>query len=255
MADYPNFYENHEEALRRLNNTVITYDGEPYYVVAITDNPDGIFRMYLYPLGIVSRQFPLLPPISGIPANHAGMAKVIDDWMATKEGENSGMIRKMMNSPKFNKFRPFPLGMYNDSNRCCYIERQPNRKVEQGLIKSMLDVNLVTAGRADDTFYGRDSIDFFSPSFRACAMNQHPSAKTCLDNLLNPTIKNEAAGFCRTFAFVRGPIGMMFLAYKADIVGVLPNNDFSKVKIGRDFSYVKEAVEELKLFNDIVVEK
>jgi hypothetical protein len=44
---------------------------------------------------------------------------------------------------------------------------------------------------------------------------------------------------------------MIFLAYKTDIVGILPDNTLSSLKIGKAFKHVREAVEELKLFNTI----
>jgi hypothetical protein len=45
----------------------------------------------------------------------------------------AGILRKQMNSPLFNKFRPYPLGMCNTKGqRAYYLERQPNRKTEQG---------------------------------------------------------------------------------------------------------------------------
>jgi hypothetical protein len=62
------------------------------------------------------------------------------------------IIRKTMNSPKFNKFRPFPLGMCNSNGRCYFLERQPLRpKVEQGLIRSMVTEKQITLAEVIDT--------------------------------------------------------------------------------------------------------
>ena len=52
MANHKNFYETIKEARMRLAQTVVMYDGEPYYVLALDNHKsDGIFRVYLDKLG------------------------------------------------------------------------------------------------------------------------------------------------------------------------------------------------------------
>ena len=52
MEKNVNFYENLEEAQRRLRGTVVMYDGIPHYVLAITDHQSGgIFRVYMQDTG------------------------------------------------------------------------------------------------------------------------------------------------------------------------------------------------------------
>lgn len=256
MKVYPNFYESHDEAIRRLHHTVVMYDGEPYYVYGITAiNPDGVFRAYLYPLGFDTTNGPRpWPDTDMYNSTNPALGPALDAWMTTDAGKRSGMIRKKLNSPKFNKFRPFPLGMYNDKSKCYYLERQPNRKGEQGLIRSMIDAATITAGVNGDSdeYVARERIDLFSPAFRSCIMNDHPPADECLARLLDPEITNEAVGFDRKFALVRGPIDLIFLAYKSDIVGVLPNNDLATLRLGRRYQHTREVVEELGLFNTVL---
>lgn len=254
---YPNFYESHDEALRRLRGTVVMYDDLPYYVYAITAiNDDGIFRAYLYPIG-GDNDSPggrPWPDTDMYNSNNPSLGPALDNWMATASGKKSGMIRKKLNSPKFNRFRPFPLGMYNHKSKCYYLERQPNRKGEQGLIRSMIDSTLITSGvvSENEEYIARERVDVFSQAFRDCILNNHPTAQECLDNLLNPEIANEAVGFNRHFALVRGPIDLLFLAYKSDVIGVLPNNDLSSVRLGRSFQHTREVVESLNLFNSVL---
>jgi hypothetical protein len=162
-----------------------------------------------------------------------------------------------MNSPLFNKFRPFPLGMCNvPGEGVFYIERQPNRKTEQGIISSMLDETLITTappmGKLSKSRYVGGAVSCYGSAFRACVMAEHPTAEECLVNLLDPEIVNTAAAFHRHFALARGPLNMLFLAYKTDIVGILPRNDFSQVRIGKDFRHTREVIEELKLFQSII---
>jgi hypothetical protein len=144
MKEHPNFYENVKEAMMRLRRTVVLYDGEPWVVLAITNHkPDGIFRVYLDPIGKDPNKNRQRPEPEGFPPEHPGLGGYMDTWI--DEHPDSGIKRKQMNSPLFNKFRPYPLGMCNiKGSGCYYIERQPNRKTEQGLISSMLFETLIT---------------------------------------------------------------------------------------------------------------
>lgn len=248
---YPNFYETVAEANIRLRGTIVLYDGVPHYIHTITDHKtDGIFRIYMHPTGYDdSKKFPKIPALNDYPPGHEVLGPILDKWM--ENNTSSGVIRKSMNSSLFNKFRPYPLGMCNSGTQVYYIERLPNRKTEQGLVKSMLDYNLLSLGYTKGkSSYGPDTT---SVAFRDCVLGAYPSAKECLEGMLDPTVENEAVAFHRQFALVRGPINMMFLAYKADIVGVLPNKDFSTARIDRSFAHVKEAIEGLKLFGNIIL--
>lgn len=250
MANHPNTFETVKEAMMRLRRTVVCYDGEPYVVLAITNHmSNGIFRIYLDPIGKDPNKMRQRPEPEGFPPEHPGLGPYMDTWIA--EHPDSGIIRKEMNSPKFNKFRPYPLGMCNiKGSGTYYIERQPNRKTEQGLISSMLFETLISVAPQQAKRVG--SVDIYGPAFRSCVLGDHPSAEECLANLSDPEILNDAAAFHREFALVRGPIGMLFLAYKHDIVGVLPNNGFDCIRLGREFTHTKEVVEKLGIFQTIM---
>jgi len=53
-------------------------------------------------------------------------------------------------------------------------------------------------------------------------------------------------------ALVRGPIGMLFLAYKGDVVGVFPQCDKTLLKLGNDFKYLTEVIAATEYFGRIV---
>ena len=123
MSDYKNFYENQKEATMRLVSTIVCYDGIPCQVLAITAHkPDGIFRVYLDPIG-QEHGGPARPDIDGVPRDHTGLGAIMDNFMDKHPGHL--LMRKHMNSPAFNKYRPFPLGMLNVSGKTFYMERQP----------------------------------------------------------------------------------------------------------------------------------
>jgi len=254
MKENVNFYENIDEARMRLRNTVVCYDGEPYKVMGLANHKDGIIRIYMREIGVpFNRAVWPQEIMDGFNPETPQWSNAMDKWLETDTGKKSGIIRKMMNSPKFNKYRPFPLGMCNHASGCVYIERMPNRKVEQGLIQSMTLQTTVTLGqKSEKGALGRyGAIDIYTPEFRNCVVGDYPTAESCLKNLKDPDVINNAAAFHREFALVRGPMSMLFLAYRDEIIGLLPASDFSIARLGVDFHYTKEAVSDLKLFKDI----
>lgn len=252
MAEYSNFFETKKEAEMRLRGTVVMYDGYPYYVLGIGDHkPDGIFRIYLDPLGsnnMTINNFPGIPSYDMVPPE-TSLGDMFDKFM--EKNPKAPLIRKMMNSPKFNKFRPFPLGMCNMDNTVYYIERQPTRKTEQGLTQQMLSIQPIHLSAKDRKPMPSSYFNMYSDDFKACIMGDYPAAHACLAALKNPKINNDAAAFHREFAFVRGPLDTLYLAYRDNVIGILPNNDMSSVKIGKDYIYTREVVEGLGLFSNI----
>lgn len=258
MAVYNNFYETIKEAQMRLRNTIVTYDGAPCIVMAITNHKkDGIFRIYLEPLRTQEELKKGKSPLWAVVNDHSPespqLGAALDAWL---DAHPSNVLRKQMNSPLFNKFRPFPLGMCNIGNGVYYTERQPLRpKTEQGLIQNMVTATPLTLGIQGIGFTKRVSggpVDIYSPAFRACIMGTHPSAQECLAALQSGEYDNEALAFHREFAFALGPVGLAFLAYKSDIVGVLPKGDFSILRLDPKFAHVKEVVEGLSLFSKLI---
>src|SRR5688572_1369118 len=127
MAQHLNFYENLQEAQMRLQGTIVVYDGEPYQVYHITEHKDKILRVYMHPINqenVSSSQRPNLDNFLYSNGNdRSKIPEYLDKWM--EDNPKFGMLRKKMNSPAFNKFRPFPLGMVNDGKgRVFYVERQ-----------------------------------------------------------------------------------------------------------------------------------
>lgn len=251
--EYPNFYENLPEALKRLWQTVVLYDGEPFYIRAIcAHRDDGIFRVYMHPLGTEG----YCRLLEKYHREDIGLGHELDQWLETDEGRRSQIIRKRLDSRKFNRFRPFPLGMCNFAGRAYYLERTPNRKTEQGLIPSMVLETPVTCSTSNQPvggISGPRNVDLWSNWFRLCVKGEYPDPDTCLQALLDPDVTNESAAFHREFALVRGPLNMLFLAYQQEVIGLLPNSDFSLIHLGKNQGYLREVVEELKLFQYINV--
>jgi len=251
--EHINFYENIKEANMRLRGTVVLYYGLPHYIMAITaHNPDGIFRVYMEPLSdemIVHSSN--RPPFEQYPSDHPSLGTAMDEWM--EKNPKSALMRKMINSPKFNKFRPFPLGMCNYNGRVYYLERQPTRKSEQGLTSNMIAESRL---RLDDQpiMGGPRGIALTSPALAATIRNEYPSFEECLTNLKDRTVTNDGVAFHRHFALIRGPINTLFLGYKDSVIGVLPHRDSTEVILDVNHYHTREAVQDLGIFINIVVE-
>ncbi len=252
-----NFYENLHEAQFRLRGTVVMYDKEPYYVFAICDHKkDGIFRVYMDPIGREPTQKYPVPDYSQFASEQPELGTYLDNWLDAHK--DTPIIRKQMNSPLFNRFKPYPLGMCNYSrpgtgwSGTVYLERQPQRRHEQGLTEASVFSYLISSSVLKrGTPKGGMDVDISSPSMKSCILADHPPAQKCLENLVNPKVENEAVAFHRHFALVRGPLDMIFLAYKTDLIGVLPKNNFDFVRLGHKFTHCREVVGELGLFGTI----
>lgn len=256
MKEHPNFYENLKEAHIRLRNTVVMYDGEPMYIFAITAHmKDEIFRVYMHPLSSERSQAVMdcYNYTQNLPPDHPSLGPSLDAVLEAHK-EKCDVLRKHMNSPMFGKFRPFPLGMCNIKGvGVHYVERQPNRHTPQGLTASMLYDTEITTARGSIQM-PRSQIQLISNEFRNCVLGNYPTPQECLAGIMKPDVVPDSAAFHRQFALIVGPIEMVFLAYKEDIIGMLPNNDFSLLRVGREFKHCREVVQELGLFEDIVLQ-
>lgn len=256
MVAYTNFYETIAEARMRLDETIVLYDGLPYHVLCIADHkPDGIFRVYLDPVSDEGTPYHRMHSVPYTWHDEYDMTKgkKMDLYLESEVGKASPILRKMMNSPKFNKFRPFDLGMLNAKGRAFYVERSPTRHTQQGLTGAGLTAQafdlIGSAGVSKTT--GAVKVSQTSPGLYSTIVGNYPDFDATLTNMTDVSVSNTSTAFNRHFAIVRGPMNLLFLAYKGEIVGYLPYNNNSEVKIGTEFSYVKEAVDDLACFQKI----
>lgn len=245
---YTNFYETTKEANMRLRGTVVLYDGLPYYVLGISDHKnDKIFRIYLdsFPDLTFYRDANAPPLHSNEECN--SWAKKMDTYLETQT-TGCTILRKMMNSPAFNKFRPFPLGMANVEGAALYVQRHPTRKSEQGLSEGMLINQTFSLSMQKNYAVGLLSKDFYN-----CIVGKYPSYEETVTNLKNPECANLSAAFHREFCLVKAPLGVLYLGYRTDLIGfVHPDNNY-KLTLSKKFSYCREVVESLNLFTTILI--
>src|SRR3546814_20877703 len=77
--------------------------------------------------------FPYTTLVRSTP-QHIERGKRMDNFL--KDNPDCGIIRKNMDSPLFNRFRPFPLGMCNLNGETYFLCRSPTRNTQQGDRKS-----------------------------------------------------------------------------------------------------------------------
>lgn len=262
MPQFINFYENLAEARLRLLNTIVTYDGHPCYVHWIAEHQgDGRFRIYIEKLGTVGYGFgrdnyPDFPDRNNCYENN--YASVLDEWL--DRNPDAAIVRKLMSSAKFNKFRPFPLGNVNYNGEVYHIERRPTRQTIQGIRSESLLTEKVTASPNVDTGTGlgihkpRVHIDIYGREFADCVLGNYPTYQEVIENLRSPLCANSGAAFHRDFSVVRGPIKTLFLCYKTEGVGIVHGQAWNLLVLGQEFDYLKEQIEELGVYASISVE-
>lgn len=244
---YPNYYETLDEAHRRLLGTVVMYDNEPGTLVAITNHKsDGIYRAYFWPCSNKHKLPPGLDLSFHAPGNTAQGA-YIDEFIAANK--DCGLLRKQLNSPSFNKFRPFALGMMNYGGAANYLERTPERRTYQGLTRTAI---FATSVSLDPTKRKKECpVHLFGSEFTDCVKAAHPKADEVLENMLSPDNANSSVACHRDFAIIRGPLDTFYLGHKDKVVGFIPPTVRPEVELGKGFSYLRETVEEMGQFKSI----
>lgn len=249
MPEYKNgsFYENLQEALRRLQNTVVTYDGQPYTVIGITDHkPDKIFRVYGWP---IDAKKGLPDEMYDWGLGSPQWCSLVDKYIDAKNG--FPMIRKHINSPGFNRFRPFPLGMLNHEGRVKFWERAPLRHSEQGLTRNAVSEHYLTLDKNNPYGGGgrNTSANLVGKHVADCITANHPSFEEVIKNLRDKDDATEGAAFHRNFAVLKAPMDVLYLAYKTEVIGLIGEGEKPGVLIGRQYKHYKEVVEETNVFS------
>lgn len=262
MPSFPNFYERIDEARMRLRGTVVLYDDEPYYVLAVTDHKaDGKFRIYLDPLyrgRSAQYSYDDFPRVQ----DYHCPGEVLDHWL--ERNPDKGVLRRYMGAAGFNKYRPFPLGNMNKDGKVYYLERSPTRNTFQGLRREAViclpvsvspdSSSTVRRGYYDAYTEGRAvGVDFeCNLELYDCIKGSYPTFAEVIEALRDPDVTNVGVAFHREFSVFRGPLNMLFLCYQHQGVGRI--QDLSQIKklgltLSQDYSYLKESCEELGLFD------
>lgn len=212
-------YENPEDAMMRLRNTVVMYKDQPVYITNIVrgETKDDILRVLFKEL----------------PTGTAGNPKrIIDPEEAAKDSQ-----RKYISSKHFD-IAPFRLGYVNrqEGSGAFYCTRLPNRIQKQGLCGENF--------RAFDNLKAQIPFAAFLSCKETPAMiaNQYPS----FDRAVTLLSKCQSVAFHRDFALMKDSVipELIFLYHKGEKVGAYMNG---AAMLGKKFTCLKESLQEMKV--------
>lgn len=211
--DYKNFYENREEAEFRLSGSVVMYDGDPVYVQTVENHDDETVRLN----------------IATLPLNENGGGKT---------------VRKKIDSPLFNKFRPFDMGnvnfLHNGVISPIRIERTPARTRVQGTTGANCRISMIHKGTPAVANW---SMILQNEGFVEMCKGVYPTFREFLDS------GAPAVCISSDFTVSKGESGLIGLAYRFDKIGIV--NTKGMVFLFPKYKYLKEMLEELKDFTGI----
>lgn len=221
--DNTNFYDNLDECHRRLMNTVVLYDGQPAFIQNIRDGfDDGVYRVYM----------------NLLPGELRGGAPAQED----EDNTPGRVVRRKINSPKFNRFRPFQMGYANifdtGVRHASFLSRVPSRQSRQGLSRQLLTSiipALCTPERRHQGVQYESAIT--AAGFAEMVKGEFPKAEEALDLLDNDT----SMAVSRKFAVQRDSFGMLFLYAGPDRVGVVRSNE---ILLAPNKMYLREEIQD-----------
>lgn len=195
-------FENVEQANFRLANSLIEYENKLYWVNEIRDGfADGIPRIYMW----------------------------------NPMDENRKTVRKQLNSPRFNRFRPFQMGFLNyfedGAKNCMFTSRQTARRNRQGLTKDTFAAHTVDGQQKNLDLRicsGRES-------FAEMVNGIYPSFDEAVDALT----PNSAVAFDRNYAVRMDPTGLVTLYRKKERIGLI-RKDTKEVYLFQLKQYYRE---------------
>ena len=94
-------------------------------------------------------------------------------------------------------------------------------------------------------------INFTSDEMYDMLVGNYPTAEESLEALLDPECGNTGAAFHRDFALHKSAGDFLFLAYKQDVVGIMPEGNFDKLVLSTTYQYTKEVIEEAGFFQSV----
>lgn len=219
QTDY--FWTDAGQAQERINHCVILYDDMPFFVESIDGGyDDGIPSAMITPCGASS---------------------------STK----SQMSRKMLNSPKFRKFRDLPrIGWTNLVENAKYgavfLCRINARTRVHGLSTNNVSVKYISAADGIDPSVQAAPINFGHVRLDRGFVDSHRGEFPSLDKVLANIQENSGIAFSTKFCVIRDYNGLRWLYRNTEKVGIFTGADTLNL-ISRH-AYLREEIMEDKVF-------
>lgn len=205
------FWTDAQQASDRLNRTVICYDNQPHYVDIVEHHDDGIPRARIRPCS----------------------------------DRDSAGERKMLNSPKFKRFRDLPrLGWVNSANPSLGAVFLARRLTAGGRSHGLsngnvlaLNFDFVTGGNPIVRSGNYSFTDFiFDKGF----CDSHNRVFPSLDKILSNIKPNTAIAFTPLFCVLRTSDGIRWLYRETEKVGIFTGVD--TLFLTTKFAYLREEI-------------
>jgi hypothetical protein len=203
-------YESAEEVERRLNGTVVLYEGKPVVINAVempqAGDDDAIARVYFYEL-------PQKP--------------------------GAKRVRKFLSSRKFD-LAPFKMGYCNYNGAAVYVTRNPVRQGRQGLASG------VTSFKSIDDTPIRLPFELVTASqaFADMVAGVYPSLKEAIPLIEG---KIESVALSRAFALeLDDELDLFIIRHKGKRCGIVLR-DRGIVQLSRKYTFLKEELKEAGL--------
>lgn len=218
MIESPIFWTDVQQAQERLVATVILYDGSPYFVVSAENGADGKPRLYLMECG-----------------------------------NETNLTRKVMDSPKFKRFRELPqIGWmnYDKGTSAHFFERGARRSRQHGLSDSNISHWGLTHGTITNLTSRRDLSEVMhDKGFIHMVKDEYPT----LTSILAKIVDNTAIAYSRRYCVYRDVDGVRWLYRNTDRIGLftgantlnlLSKHSFYREEIMADEKFTLDKIQE-----------
>lgn len=205
MQSTPIFWTDTQQANERLAACVILYDGLPFYVTEAFNGDDGKARVNM-----------------------------------TSCGPNPTNTRKLMDSPKFKRFRELPqIGWMNPSKgaSAVFLERHARRSRQHGLSDQNVTRKSFRQGVLSNPEERRPlTTAMTDEGFVQCVTGVFPSLAKILANIE----ENSALAYSRKYCVYRDSDGIRWLYREAERVGLFTGTE--TLNLLSKFAYCREEI-------------
>lgn len=205
------FWTDVQQALERIGRSVVLYDNQPYYVETVEDHADGTPRARVRPCG---------------------------------DPEAKG-DRKMLNSPKFQRFRELPnLGWMNNvgnKHGAMFLARRTMTTRVHGLNSNNIHCHaFIHNPNADLPILRPGDHTFANVMFNEGFVDCHNDKFPALTKILAIIKENTSIAFSRKFCVLRDATGLRWMYRNTDRVGIFTGVD--TLNLISKYGYLREEI-------------
>lgn len=248
-------FDNLADAQQKLQQSIVLYQGIPVFVHAVLNSrPDGIFRVYFKPI-------PLTLPVdfnNDPDEDEAGVQEIVNPFRPMRGDDMreldrryraDGCIRKKINSPHFNGFRPITLGYMNHfegtNTLPIFVVRSTARQYSQGVKLRTLTFERPALFNEPVDRMGEANLAR-SIGFKEMVANEYPSIKDAIDVIKDDSKAPKGVAVSRDVAIMyQSDLAMYLVFVRNQLVGYLDDSQGDRfvVSVSKEKRHLKEILE------------